>query len=524
MNIIKLIILANNKNDNLQINSILKNIKFKKIFVTILYSNNNYFSKKSFYYKKLFELMFIIERKFINLNNSLINKKNISINKKNIIFNKHMSHLSFNNNKKYLTDVVIDLGNHNIDNLFIKRIKYGIWYLNHGVKNNFYIGFFDCLFNKRISTSYLIKKETFDNKIVKKYIDVAYLNNKTNFWLRNKQFILDKSTNLISKNLNKIFYGIKIIDHKLSFKEHFFEIKLKNLFTYYFQKYFLFTLKKYNLFKKKEISKWALHICDYNKNYVSKNKVDITESSKIISKKSEWWADPFIFTHMNKDYVFFENFEFDYNKAKISYGEIKNTKIVNVNDALSLNYHLSYPFIWKDKNNIYLIPETAEKKSIQVWKAKKFPNQWVHFKTLLKGEVCCDTSIVQDKSKNKWLFTNKSNDKSNDANNELYIYKIVGNFKKLIPHKLNPVITDCRRARNAGNLFIKNQLLRPSQINDSRGYGLGININKITILNLSTYEEKIIKKIFPKKIKDADGLHHISNSNNHLAFDVRYKI
>ena len=69
-------------------------------------------------------------------------------------------------------------------------------------------------------------------------------------------------------------------------------------------------------------------------------------------------------------------------------------------------------------------------------------------------------------------------------NNELYIYKMIGDFEKFIPHKLNPVVTDCRIARNAGILKFTNMILRPSQINNSYGYGIGLNINKIISLSI----------------------------------------
>ena len=61
--------------------------------------------------------------------------------------------------------------------------------------------------------------------------------------------------------------------------------------------------------------------------------------------------------------------------------------------------------------------------------------------------------FFQIKKNNLWLFINKSIDKFKDHDSELYIYKVENNFDKFIPHKLNPVIIDCRFARNAGNLF-----------------------------------------------------------------------
>ena len=74
-------------------------------------------------------------------------------------------------------------------------------------------------------------------------------------------------------------------------------------------------------------------------------------------------------------------------------------------------------------------------------------------------------------------------------------------------------------------LYKSKQLFRPSQINDSTGYGIGLNINRITKLDISSYKEKIIKKNFSyKTIANTDGLHHVNNSTKYIIFDVRYKI
>ena len=83
MNKIKIVILAKNKYDNYQINNIIKNLKFKKLDITILYSNTNYLLKKSFLYRSLFKIIFFIEKRFINNDHSLHTRKEIIINKKN---------------------------------------------------------------------------------------------------------------------------------------------------------------------------------------------------------------------------------------------------------------------------------------------------------------------------------------------------------------------------------------------------------------------------------------------------------
>ena len=80
----------------------------------------------------------------------------------------------------------------------------------------------------------------------------------------------------------------------------------------------------------------------------------------------------------------------------------------------------------------------------EIWISKKFPYKWKLYKKIFLNESWADINIFFDRNGDKWLFGNKSSDKYLDHNSELYIYKIMdNNFNKLIPHKLNPVITNC---------------------------------------------------------------------------------
>ena len=98
----------------------------------------------------------------------------------------------------------------------------------------------------------------------------------------------------------------------------------------------------------------------------------------------------------------------------------------------------------------------------------------------------------------------------------IYIYKIDSlKFDNIYSHKLNPVITDSKRARNAGPIFsFQNKLFRPSQVNVNGQYGAGLNINQITSLSLNDYKERIVKTHIPDFDKNINGLHHLHFQNN----------
>ena len=176
-------------------------------------------------------------------------------------------------------------------------------------------------------------------------------------------------------------------------------------------------------------------------------------------------------------------------------------------------------------NAIYMMPETVEAKRLEIYKAIDFPTKWKLYSTGFEGEGIADPTLFIDKKKNIWLFLNKSKDPYNDYNSELYIYKITDlNLKTVISHKLNPVIIDSRRARNAGNIFLEgDKVIRPSQKNINSIYGYGLNLSEITDLSIKSYSEKLIKTFEPDFKKGLVGVHHVAQFDNGFLFDSCHK-
>lgn len=234
----------------------------------------------------------------------------------------------------------------------------------------------------------------------------------------------------------------------------------------------------------------------------------------IIPPKGFFWADPFYIKYKNKNYIFFESYSYSRKKGEIACGELKNNNIVNFKIILKKRYHLSYPFIFKYKNNYFMIPETFQEKKLQIFKCIKFPFKWTLYSTAFKNLSLVDTTIIKIK-KNIWLFTNQMKKDTVEFNKNLYLYKINNlKFTKIVPHSKNPIISSFNGGRNAGSIFqIGNKFIRPSQINKKNIYGYGLKLSVIEKIGLNQYKEKQLKKITPKE-RGITGIHHISKINN----------
>ena len=126
------------------------------------------------------------------------------------------------------------------------------------------------------------------------------MNNKINFWLRNKYFINIKSSNLIIKNLNKIFYNIKIEKIKNFRFVKFPNITAFILLKYIFSKYLKnFLIKTYNKLFILEKPLWKIFTKDLNSNSIIYDKNILSGSKNIHPNNIHEWADPFIFKFLD---------------------------------------------------------------------------------------------------------------------------------------------------------------------------------------------------------------------------------
>jgi hypothetical protein len=209
----------------------------------------------------------------------------------------------------------------------------------------------------------------------------------------------------------------------------------------------------------------------------------------LCGNREDFKADSFGIYRDGNYYFFYEYYndalhkgEIRYEKVAIGKGEVRS---LEQGLALRLEEHLSYPFLFEDQGQTYMVPECHESGGVQLYKAVAFPDQWEHCKTLIPDFKGVDSSILFYGGK-WWIFCTSADA---DSNVHLFIWyaeKLLGPWKE---HRFNPVKGDIRSSRPGGTPFVlEGQLYRPAQ-NSSLTYGGGLVINKVTELTATTFEE-----------------------------------
>ena len=223
---------------------------------------------------------------------------------------------------------------------------------------------------------------------------------------------------------------------------------------------------------------------------------------------ADFVADPFMVKKDHAWYMFFEVMN-----RHSGHGDIG---LAISQDGLHWKYkqivldepvHLSYPYVFKWKNEYYMIPECYKSHSIRLYKAVNFPTQWSFIGTLLYGSFI-DSSIFRHHGK-WWIFTTDRTE--SDILRLYYAKNLMGPW---IEHPKSPIIMrNANIARPGGRVLIfDNQIIRYTQ-DDDPTYGNQIRAFKITKLTTRSYEEK---EISGNPILKASGIGWNKNGMHHI--------
>lgn len=246
---------------------------------------------------------------------------------------------------------------------------------------------------------------------------------------------------------------------------------------------------------------------------------DFSDFRWIDSPAGHFWADPFAFEQEGQCWAFFEDYSYREKRAAIACSQVSaqgefGPSVVCLSHPTD---HYSYPYIFQAESEIFMIPESYDSNSVDLYRCRQFPNQWIREATLLQGKFV-DTTIWQHDG--LWWFMTTSADPKPGAGSMLLFYStsLTGSWHF---HPSNPISTDIRRNRGAGRVFRSgNRLIRPSQ-SGAPSYGYSVAFNQITELSPQRYSERSLRNITPEYWKGISGVHTYNFAGNVELIDGR---
>lgn len=245
----------------------------------------------------------------------------------------------------------------------------------------------------------------------------------------------------------------------------------------------------------------------------------LCKSTIIRNPPNRFLADPFIAFKDGYHVCLVEDFDYTRGKGKISAFKITADGYTELGTALEESFHLSYPFVFEDRGDLYMCPETSAANDIRLYKCISFPLTWRLHRILKANVSAADTSIFKADGK-WWMLTNIDSSGIGEHCSELHLfYADTLDSSEWAPHRLNPIVIDPLRARNGGLLVSSGNIYRVFQTHGFDMYGESMGIAQITKLTQDSYAEECLctlpAKFFPRLI----GAHTYSFERGLLAFD-----
>lgn len=227
-------------------------------------------------------------------------------------------------------------------------------------------------------------------------------------------------------------------------------------------------------------------------------------------------ADPFIIEKDNNVYVFYEAFNFRNSKGTL-HCRILDSNLTELEDVKlegfeHLKCHLSFPYLFHNNDQLFMIPESSERKEVILFQSIDFPTRWQQVKVLL-SDIALTDNVLFTLNGSVYL-------QSTTMDDELVIHTandLTGPWQKITP-VLN-MSNQHQRGAGAPH-YVDNRMYFLTQECTPEIYGKSIYIKELISLNDSCFEEFLVAQV-NSSINQSDGVHTLNFTDNYIVYDSK---
>ena len=244
---------------------------------------------------------------------------------------------------------------------------------------------------------------------------------------------------------------------------------------------------------------------------------DASDFRWLEAPRGHYWADPFLFEREGRVFLFVEDYEYDREFAGISQAEVlADGTLGPMQSCLDPGFHLSFPNVFEHEGEIFMIPESLSNGTVTLYRAKRFPDEWVQEKVLFQGNAT-DTALWREGGE-LYFFTTLFDRDDRGMKTMLFVSDSLTGAWRL--HPVNPISSDVRSARGAGAIFRRDRRLLPPVQNCGPCYGYGIPFEEVLTIDSERYEERPYCWVEPSDLSvPAQGVHTYNWAGKYEAID-----
>lgn len=237
--------------------------------------------------------------------------------------------------------------------------------------------------------------------------------------------------------------------------------------------------------------------------------------------KKRYYADPILFDHDGRCFLFMEEFPYASAKGVIGFAELGSAgrPLATPKVILESRGHMSYPFLFRHGGEIYMMPENAAENRLPLFRAERFPDRWVFERNLLEDTRIHDATMFERNGR-YWLLGNTEGG-GGSSWDCLSLFSSASPFGPFAPVDENPVLIDARFSRSGGPVLdIGGKMVRPVQCCLGT-YGRALRFMAVDRLDETGFEQRQVGILEPAAGSAILGVHTYSGSERFEAIDAR---